>query len=212
MKKSLLFALSFCALSPGMAFSQTENNLKIRPFIGYDLTVADASYANIKAKDHLPASMGYAESARIESADVNYTDSGSFVFGLDIGDIMAITINPYYTGNKLKLKDRPSDGSKSMGIDGELDFYLTRNSDFKPYFVVGTGYMDISGYFQTSGGIFNVGFGLRQYFKDHFFLGAKALYGITSRLKVEKAAGESVEGVTMRISQFSFLFGGGYRF
>ena len=212
MKKTLLFALPVCALLPNMAFAQSENNFRIRPFIGYDLQIADASYAKIKSDNRLPKYYGYAKSARMESADINYSDSGSFVFGLDIGDIMAITINPYYTGNKLKLKDLPSDGSKSMGIDGELDFYLTRNSDFKPYFVVGTGYMNISGYFQTSGAIFNVGFGLRQYFKDHFFLGAKALYGITSRLKVEKAAGEDVEDTTMRISQFSFLFGGGYRF
>jgi len=212
MKKLLLFALPVCALLPSMAFSQSENNFNIRPFIGYELKVADASYANIKADNRLPRDYGYATSARQESADVNYTDSGNFVFGLDIGDIMAITINPYYTGSKLKLKNLPSEGSKSMGIDGELDFYFTRNSDFKPYFAFGTGYMDLDGYFQTSGGILNVGFGLRQYFKDHFFLGAKALYGITSRMKVEKAAGQDVEGVSMRISQFSFLFGGGYRF
>ncbi|MBO7645178.1 MAG: outer membrane beta-barrel protein [Alphaproteobacteria bacterium] len=191
-----LYILTILAFLPFGTFAQSY----IKPFIGYNIGVAGTNNQKIKYDD--------GDSEKQEIFTMNYDRNNHVVLGLEIGDIMALSLDP----SERKIKNDGTTTIKTGEVDVDLDIYLTRKSNFKPYLSLGAGYTwtEQGVASKYSGTTFNFGIGCRQYVTDNVFFNAKLDYGFSTKMKVK---GDYVEDNTqMYISGFDFVVGAGYRF
>ena len=195
----LQYILPVLVALPASAFAD-NTSLNIRPFVGYDINLASSSNVKIKQSG--------TELGRTDSVFFNDDNAGDFVFGVEFDDVMAVSLNPSIT--KVKIKGVGTD--KINEIDAQFDFYLTRNSNFKPFATLKMGYMSMDGDVKASGLGFGLDIGCRQYINDNIYLGTNLTYNISTKMHVDEINGINVSGVNMRTSGFSLTIGGGYRF
>ena len=199
----LLYALPVLIALPVSAFAESDS-YHIKPFVGYNLSLA-SSY-NVKVKDDTGTL------AKSDSFDFNDNNVGDFVLGVEIADVVAISINPSVSQTKTKVSGAGTTTSKLNEIDAEFDIYLMRNSNFKPYVSLAAGYASMDGDVKTSGAVFSFGLGCRQYMTNNFYLNANLSYKITTELDIKEINGLSVDNVSERMSGFDLVIGAGYRF
>ena len=132
----LLYALPILGVLPVSAFAESDS-YHIKPFIGYNLSLA-SSY-NGKLKDDTGTVV------KSDSFDFNDNNVGDFVLGVEIADVVAISINPSLSQTKTKVSGAGTTTAKMNEIDAEVDVYLMRNSNFKPYVSLAAGYVSMDG-------------------------------------------------------------------
>ena len=199
----LLYALPILGVLPVSAFAESDS-YHIKPFIGYNLSLA-SSY-NGKLKDDTGTVV------KSDSFDFNDNNVGDFVLGVEIADVVAISINPSLSQTKTKVSGAGTTTVKMNEIDAEVDVYLMRNSNFKPYVSLAAGYASMDGDVKTSGVVFSFGLGCRQYMTNNFYLNANLSYNITTEMDIKEINGLSVDNVNARMSGFDLIVGAGYRF
>ena len=197
----LLYVLPILAALPMGAFADTN----IRPFIGYDFSLASTTNLKIKHSNHT--------AVKADSFSFNNDNIGSFGLGVEFGDIMAVYVSPSFENTKVKSAGATTK-MRTTEIDAAFNFYLTRDSNFKPFISLNTGYISMNDddSFKASGAIFGASLGCKQYVNDNVYLFANAGYKITTEMDVKKLEGLSVSDVDLRMSGFDLSIGAGYRF
>lgn len=198
-----LYILPVLAMFPISAFAESDS-YHIKPFVGYNLSLAGSH--NLKIKNDGGTTI------KQDGFDFNDNNVGDFVLGVEIEDIVAISINPSLSQTKTKVSGADTTTAKMNEIDAEVDVYLMRNSNFKPYVSLAAGYASIDGDVKTSGAIFSFGFGCKQYMTNNFYLNANLSYKITTEMDIKEINGLSVDNVSERMSGFDLIIGAGYRF
>lgn len=198
-----LYILPVLAVLPISAFAES-GSYNIKPFVGYNLSLASTYNSEIKDDGKTAIKM--------EGFDFNDNNVGDFVLGIEIDDVVAISINPSLSQTKTKVSGAGTTTAKMNEIDAEVDVYLMRNSNFKPYVSLAAGYASMDGDIKTSGAIFSFGLGCRQYMTNNFYLNANLSYKITTEMDIKEINGLSVDNVSMDMSGFDLIIGAGYRF
>ena len=197
-KMKLLYVLPMLLALPMGAFAKSD----IRPFIGYDFSLASTSNVKIKQSGN----------TIVEADEFAFNDDniGSFGLGVEFEDVMAIYVTP--TFNKVKLKG--GEEPESTEIDTAFNFYLTRGSNFKPFVSLNIGYISVNDNdsFKASGATFGTSIGCKQYISDNIYLFANAGYKFSTKMDVKKITGTPVTDAKLRISGFDLSIGAGYRF
>lgn len=201
-----LYVLPVLLTLPMGAFARYErparyDDAHVRPFIGYSIKLANTMDMKIKTDNEI-----------ISSADglyFNNENSGAFVLGLEFEDALAVSIIP-----SLERTKAVGDDFKQNEVDFEFDVYLTRNSNTKPFISLSAGYLTLDGANQprTSGAVFGVGLGCRQYVTDNAYLIGNLSYDFTTEMKVKEISHVPVDNTTLKISGFNLTIGAGYRF
>lgn len=176
----------------------------IRPFVGYDFSLAGNTNVKIKQSDQTIV--------KTESFAFNDNNVGSFGFGVELDDVGAIYVTPSVERVKTRAIDGTTTTSKMTEIDTALNIYLTRKSNFKPFVSLSAGYISMDGDFKTSGAAFGLGLGCKQYINDNVYLFANAGYNFSTEMDVKQVNGAPVTNVDMRVSGFDLSIGAGYRF
>ena len=198
-----LYILPILAVLPISAFAESDS-YHIKPFVGYNLSLASSH--NLKIKDDTGTAI------KQDGFDFNDNNVGDFVLGIEIDDVVAISIKPSLSQTKTKVSGAGTTTAKMNEIDAEVDVYLMRNSNFKPYVSLAAGYASMDGDVKTSGAIFSFGLGCRQYMTNNFYLNANLSYKITTEMDIKEINGLSVDNVSERMSGFDLIIGAGYRF
>lgn len=177
----------------------------IRPFIGYDFSLASTSSVRIKQSNHTEV--------KADSFSFNNDNVGSFGIGVEFDDVMAVYVTPIFDNAKVKFAGATS-VAKATEIDTAFNFYLTRKSNFKPFVSLNVGYISIDDddYYKASGANLGVSLGCKQYINNHIYLFANAGYKFSTEMDVKKDHGLSASDKDMKISGFNLSIGGGYRF
>ena len=198
-----LYVLPVFAVLPMGAFAESDFS-HIKPFVGYNLSLASSTNVKIKQNDQ--------ERVKTESLSLNDNNVGDFILGVEIDDVMAVSINPSVNTVKTKVNGGGTTTEKMNSIEAEFDIYLTRNSDFKPFVSLGAGYASMDGTYKASGAMFSLGLGCRQYINNNVYLGANISYNVSTEMDIKEVNGVSVSDVDMRVSGFDLTIGAGYRF
>ena len=202
----LLYVLPVLAALPVSAFAKisTYNSYHIKPFVGYDLSLA-SSY-NLKIKNDAGSV------AKTDGFEFNNNNVGNFVLGVEFDDIVAVSINPSFKQTKTKVYNDTTT-AKVNEINIEADIYLTRNSHFKPYITLAIGNASVKAEdVRTSGAVFSMGLGYRHYVNNNFYLNANLSYKTTTDMDVKRINGIDVRDVNARMSGLDLIVGAGYRF
>ena len=201
MKKILI--LPVLAALPVTAFAESDSS-HIRPFVGYGISLASTHHLNIENDGH-----------NVVTADgISFNDNniGNFVFGIEMDDMMALSLNVSLDSTKTKVHGGDTTTEKSNEISAEFDIYLTRGSNFKPFVSLGAGYISWDGTYKTSGVIFALGIGCKQYVTDNVYLGANLSYNLSTEMNIKEVNGIDVDDITMRMTGFDLAIRAGYRF
>ena len=199
----ILYALPVLMALPISAFAESDS-YHIKPFVGYNIYLANN--INMKIKD------SGRDAVKVETIGFNEDNTGDFVFGVEIADVVAISLNPSINKVKTTVTGTGSTTSKMNEIDAEVDIYLNRGKSFKPYIALNAGYISMDGDFKASGASFGAGVGVRQYINNNVYLNALLEYNTTTEMSVKEVSGTPVSDVDMRMSGFNFIIGAGYRF
>jgi len=197
--KSLYILPALIAL-PMSALAESSFT-RVKPFVGYNISVANTSY--LKLKDSTGTR------SETDSFGVNDNNTGDFILGLEIDDVMAISINPLISSVKTK-GEIPTTWNE---INAEFDVFLNQNSKFKPFLSFHGGYAYINNdLLKTSGVIFGFGLGIKQYINDNVYFSTNVNYNISTGMDVKKINGVHVDDGSLRMSGFYWNIGAGYRF
>lgn len=181
--------------------------IKIRPFIEYRVGLFNYTKTNIQQNE-----INISES---HTTTFNYENSGSFVFGFDLDDFLSLSVSS--SVNREKTIKNPKSKNEQITleleneIDTELDIYLTRNTNFKPFLLLNVSYfgMDKPDFYMSNFG-FGAGLGFRQYINQNVYLGAGIMYLITPKIDIKRV--EGVNDLTVQMSGVDFQIGIGYKF
>jgi len=197
----LQYVLPVLLALPMGAFAGSD----IRPFVGYDLSLANNVNMKIKQSGNT--------ASKTESFSLNNDNVGSFGLGLEFGDVMAIYVTPIFDNVKLTEGDTTT-SVKTTEIDAAFNFYLTRGSNFKPFVSLNTGYISMNDDkgLKAYGAMFGISLGCKQYVNNNVYLFANAGYKMSTEMDVKKLGGTTVSDTDMRVSGFDLSIGAGYRF
>ncbi len=199
MKK--LSILSVLLALPMSAFADSTN---IRPFVGYNINLASTINSKIDQNDR--------NVVKSDTITFNDDNTGDFIVGIEIDDIMALSLNAQINKTKTKVTDAGTTTEKGNELLAELDFYLTRNSNFKPFVSLSAGYVSMDGGYKTSGALFGFGIGCRQYLTNNIYLSADLSYNFSTDMSIKQVNGLDVDNVSMHMSGFGLGVSAGYRF
>ena len=208
--KKTIFVLPFLIAMPMMSMAASYRNYsksttEIRPFVAYNIELGNTLSTKIKQDgETLYKETGF---------NFNSENKGSFVVGVEFGDIVALSLNPWFSNTKVESNDPAGNVNvRAMEIDLRTDVYLTRNSWFRPFLNFGVGYLNLNKEIKTSGAVFSFGVGCRQYLSDAIFVNANLNYNISTSMSVKEIAGTPVDNASISTSGFDLAVGIGYRF
>ena len=191
---------------PFSAFAESDS-LRIRPFVEYGINLAGTSKTECTQNGH--------DLIKTDNFSFNNNNSRSFIFGIEIDDIMAISLNASINNATSKIHVsyfNTNSTQKSTKLDTKFDIYLTRDSNFKPFVSLSAGYLNVGGTYEASGALFGFGIGCKQYITDTIYVGANLIYDVSTKMHADKVYGLDVEHATMRVSGFDVGINAGYRF
>ena len=197
----LPYVLPLLLALPMGAFAKSD----IRPFIGYDFSLVGNTNMKIKQSDHT--------AIKTDSFSFNNNNVGSFGLGVEFADVMAIYVTPIFNSVEVKAGGT-TNTADTTEIDAAFNFYLTRNSNFKPFVSLNVGYISIDDddSLKASGANFGISLGCKQYVNDNIYLFANAGYKFSTEMDVKKYSGAPVSDIDLRMSGFDLSIGAGYRF
>ena len=199
----LPYILPILVALPFSAFAESSST-QIRPFVGYNISLAGTHHSEFENDGH--------SMVKTNGFSFNDNNNGDFIFGIEIDNIMAISLNASINTVTAKAHGAGTETEKSNEIMAKFDIYLTRESNFKPFVSLGAGYLSWDGTYKTSGALFGFGIGCKQYINDNVYVGASLTYNVSTEMTIKEINGLDVDDITMRLSGFDFGINAGYRF
>lgn len=207
MKKTIFILPLLIAMpmvSMAASYRNYQKSTEIRPFVGYNIGLGNTLNTKIKQDGETLSNT--------DGLNFNSENKGGFTVGVEFGDILALSLNPWFSSSK-----NDTYTVRGTEIDLEADIYLTRKSWFKPFINLGVGYLSLKDNrpiegIKTSGAVFSFGIGCRQHLSDSLYVNANLSYDISTSMSVKEIGGAPVDNANMSTSGFDLIVGLGYRF